>query len=354
MFPSQCTLWFINARRRSGWTAWARRFAGSERARLRGIVAAIRGRRLKLGPEERHDEIEEELEALILANEPLDRHLTASELAGLCKAEFARILRWAQEGPSQRVGPWMQMLAADARVSGCSGKTLSCETLDFQSRCQSDTSQGFSKTSIKAKSSGHPRRSMRRATRAPICGQNDMRHGDSMPKALPMRVATSTVRKSTSPDQSRLCEGNNFFSRPFSSSSIWEQVVSSHYASDLRLEANRAGLSFAEPESSQDSMSLCGRNSQIQWVQGQDNGLVSLSLHQASQNFQSSERVRDSEATLTSGQPASSQAPIKATSAMGPNWGLPSLFQGPLNPPPEPQTPMRNHGGWLPFVGDRN
>lgn len=112
----QCTLWFINARRRSGWTIWARRFAGGQQSRLRAIVAAIEGRELPKVEDEEEEEIEDDLEKLVLASDPKDLKLPKAQLVELCKSELDKVVDWVLRGAKDKVGSWMDNIVKEAKV----------------------------------------------------------------------------------------------------------------------------------------------------------------------------------------------------------------------------------------------
>lgn len=114
----QATLWFINARRRSGWTAWARRFANSDKTRLRAIVAAIQGKNLDWSDSEvKREDFEDSLEELVEAHDVKDRQLTKTELAELCRSEFLKVTEWIEQGSKEKVGDWMDKVVSEARAT---------------------------------------------------------------------------------------------------------------------------------------------------------------------------------------------------------------------------------------------
>ncbi|PWN27135.1 hypothetical protein BDZ90DRAFT_260801 [Jaminaea rosea] len=124
--PGQCTLWFINARRRSGWTLWARRFCRNEPPLTRAIVAAIQGRPIlpttksEAGEGDEVDQIRQEqqpdrLEDLIDPADDVEKGLNPTQLAELCRHEFEQVIDWVEQGANQRVGDWMERLAEETK-----------------------------------------------------------------------------------------------------------------------------------------------------------------------------------------------------------------------------------------------
>ncbi|PWN52189.1 hypothetical protein IE53DRAFT_312589, partial [Violaceomyces palustris] len=93
-------LWFINSRRRSGWTTMFRTYANKEKNRMVEIVEALR----------REDNGQTD------GGKPLEAILTqfgggsisAKQKADKCRQEWKKTCDWIRVGVKDRVGDWMR------------------------------------------------------------------------------------------------------------------------------------------------------------------------------------------------------------------------------------------------------
>ncbi|PWN45733.1 hypothetical protein IE81DRAFT_285315, partial [Ceraceosorus guamensis] len=107
MNAEQCTLWFINARRRSGWTEFYRQFAYGEKDRMRILIQALEKDR---SAESKH--LHE-----MFAIDHKGRRATFMKVnkdVKDCIAAFERMLSWIHQGGQDRVGDWLDEVLAEA------------------------------------------------------------------------------------------------------------------------------------------------------------------------------------------------------------------------------------------------
>lgn len=376
----QCTLWFINARRRSGWTNWARRFACSDRVRLRAIVAAIQGRSCKRYPDtEENEEVEERLEELILATEELDRHLTKDELADLCRREFSKIVQWAQQGASQRVGDWMDSLVAHSENKPLLAKRRRAgELLEELSSPDSDSSD--SDDALQHHNARHQRAAERAFTRqyyqqscySPRKTCYSAQSGLESPIAPPRK---RTFRESSSPGSLGLMRAfkgqDELFSPVFE---LKEQAEPRNLQQWISQGGNEGQSPAILPFPEQDChLSPASTPSEVPSRIGCGAGKASSSSSWSSSSSLFSHfsaaslppwcegRARelggDAKEERAGGWYKESSAfapPVTAAAAVGSNWGLPRMTTTWTSTRPGgPGRPgaVRSNSGWLSFVG---
>jgi hypothetical protein len=109
----QVVLWFINARRRSGWTDFFRKFAWSDKARMSALVDA-----LSVSASDRAvvEDATPALRPLLTLSKEGRARKKADIEADLvaCKAGFAKLIDWVHQTAREKVGDWLDVVLAEA------------------------------------------------------------------------------------------------------------------------------------------------------------------------------------------------------------------------------------------------
>lgn len=108
---SQCTLWFINSRRRSHWTDFYRCYAHSDKARMHRFVDCLKH---EIDVEEPGPN--EELEALLVCdNEGCCENDLPTRMRE-CRETFSQMMDWLRQITKEKVGDWMDDVIREAKV----------------------------------------------------------------------------------------------------------------------------------------------------------------------------------------------------------------------------------------------
>ncbi|SNX81907.1 related to b mating type locus, bE1 allele [Melanopsichium pennsylvanicum] len=107
----QLTLWFINARRRSGWSQILRKFARNDRNRMRLLVQAkMLSSNLPIRSPSNTSALTHSLDDILRDN--LGGKLTAADKESFEEA-WTSMLSWIKYGVKEKVGSWVHDLVAD-------------------------------------------------------------------------------------------------------------------------------------------------------------------------------------------------------------------------------------------------
>lgn len=109
----QCQLWFINGRRRSGWTAFFRTFALSDTKRMQQLVDIFR----RDTQENKVSDLElsrvlalDKFGRVQLSGFHLEQHIRS------CRENWSRMMAWLQQPNAEEVGDWMDRIVIEARA----------------------------------------------------------------------------------------------------------------------------------------------------------------------------------------------------------------------------------------------
>jgi len=111
---SQCTLWFINSRRRSHWTDFFRQFAHSDKERMRRLVECLQREEDAVSPGQN-----EELEILLECNKPDDEGCCQDNMDDRvkdCREMYTNIMDWIRQVVKEEVGDWMDEVIREAKL----------------------------------------------------------------------------------------------------------------------------------------------------------------------------------------------------------------------------------------------
>ncbi|KAJ1602597.1 hypothetical protein NDA14_006897 [Ustilago hordei] len=159
----QLTLWFINARRRSGWSQIVRKFARNDRNRMKLLVQA---KMLTSDPSARSIATQSSLVRNLddLLRENLG-HLTPAD-----KEEFEddwnSMISWIKYGVKEKVGDWVyDLVAANKKSPPRTGQARAVTTAANRSPARKTATKTQTKTATKTQTK--PRKAKQRASKAP-------------------------------------------------------------------------------------------------------------------------------------------------------------------------------------------
>lgn len=110
---SQCTLWFINSRRRSHWTDFFRQFAHSDKEQMRRLIDCLRRE------EDAEEPLDDELEQLLVCYEPLDLGCCQDTMESRmieCRETYTHMMDWLRQITKEQVGDWMDNIIREAKA----------------------------------------------------------------------------------------------------------------------------------------------------------------------------------------------------------------------------------------------
>nr|ANB43490.1 b mating type protein [Ustilago esculenta]QBH70115.1 homeodomain transcription factor bE1 [Ustilago esculenta] len=106
----QLTLWFINARRRSGWSHILRKFACNDRNRMRLLIQTkLVSSDLPIRTEPLRSVLTHKLDDVLREN--LGRQLTAEDKKAF-EDDWASMISWIKYGVKEKIGSWVHDLVA--------------------------------------------------------------------------------------------------------------------------------------------------------------------------------------------------------------------------------------------------
>ena len=108
---SQCTLWFINSRRRSHWTDFYRCYAHSDKARMRRFVDCLK-HEIDIEEPGPNDELEV---LLVCENESCCENDMPTRVRE-CRETFTQMMDWLRQITKEKVGDWMDDVIREAKV----------------------------------------------------------------------------------------------------------------------------------------------------------------------------------------------------------------------------------------------
>ncbi|SPO21173.1 related to b mating type locus, bE1 allele [Ustilago trichophora] len=152
----QLTLWFINARRRSGWSQILRKFARDDRQRMKLLVQTkMLATSLPIRTEPLPSVLTHNLDDVLRDN--LGRKLTPADKKAF-EEDWASMISWMKYGVKEKVGSWVHDLVAANKKPGQSpGKKSQSRTV---TTAANRTPARKTQTTTKAK----PRRAKQRAS----------------------------------------------------------------------------------------------------------------------------------------------------------------------------------------------
>lgn len=109
----QLTLWFINARRRSGWSHILKKFAREDRSRMKHLVRAkLSSSNQSTPPSSTSDSLSNNLDDVLSDN--LGRPLTPVDKQQF-EDDWASMISWIKYGVKEKVGDWVYDLCAASK-----------------------------------------------------------------------------------------------------------------------------------------------------------------------------------------------------------------------------------------------
>ncbi|UZJ53299.1 hypothetical protein CBS101457_002619 [Exobasidium rhododendri] len=125
---SQCTLWFINSRRRSHWTDFYRHFAHSDKGRMRLLVEFFK--REEEGEAVEPTSHSEELIRLLRCPKPSDKSCCQDAMevrVRECREIYTHMMNWLRQITKEQVGDWMDEIVQEAKLELKQEKRLRLE-----------------------------------------------------------------------------------------------------------------------------------------------------------------------------------------------------------------------------------
>nr|DBA11483.1 TPA_inf: bE [Pseudozyma hubeiensis] len=156
----QLTLWFINARRRSGWSHILKKFAREDRSRMKRLVRAkLNTSDLSTSPSPTFGHLPLTLDDILRDN--LGRPLTSADKK-VFEDDWASMISWIKYGVKGKVGDWVYDLVAANKKAPKHGKARTVNTAASRSPARKTATATQSK----------PRKAKQRASKTPSIESN--------------------------------------------------------------------------------------------------------------------------------------------------------------------------------------
>lgn len=329
-------------------------------------MAAIRGHQPpKTSVVDRLDEIETRLEELVVAKEDLDRHLSKHELAELCRREFQKVIDWIQQGPGQKVGDWMDEIAAEAKT--ISSKKRKCVDDDKDhgqarkvvrdtrsARRQVAQDEGSSTANIEeVEYTEHDTPSRRAAPpRRDFSGPSTCSYS-----SFSSFVSGNTMANSSTTSLTSFDEGATHPSCPVTAFDESPPLV----ATGSSGESSRSASYESPPALTPDAEAFVRRYLEEQRAQNAESMAASAPHPARLHSPPAPERLIRKLPARGVAQAQYSEGnifrpPVTAQAATGANWGLPatpaSIRSTNTSRQASHSSDTLDYGGWLPFVGE--